>query len=232
MKKAGGMLVLFLTALLMIAGCSSASPAPTAMSADSILSRSYDAMQSAVSFHFIMDHNSGGTTISTGTVMTRIEGDIAKPDKMQATISGTAMGLSVEIQLVTVGGKMMMTNPLNGNWETPSSVFDVLNVFDPGKGVAAIIKGMANPSILEDENVESVPCYHLKGAVPSEEMKPITGTAVAGVNADVDVWIAKDSFQIQQIKVAGKIAAGDADGIVRTLTFNGYGKVIDIQLPK
>lgn len=232
MKKAFGILVLFITALFLLTGCSLKSPGPSALSMDQVLTKSYDSMQNVKSFHFILDHNTGGTKISSVIVMTKMEGDVAKPDRMQAKISGTAAGMSLEMQLVAADGKILMTNPLNGKWETPASQLDVLNVFDPGKGIAAIIKGISSPAGLKDEKVGNVLCYHLKGTVSSTDLKPITGVALEGATADIEVWIAKDGFLIQEVKVTGKIADGDVDGIVRTLTFSNYDKNVDIKLPQ
>lgn len=228
--------ICILTALLMVTvlvvtGCSKATSA-TALSASEILSKSYDDMQAVSSFHFVLDHVGGGTPISMGVAMTKAEGDIVRPDKLQATISGTAIGTPIEVKLVAADGKMLMTNPLSGKWEAPPDQFKVLSVFDPGTGIAAIIKGIATPSSLDDEQVGDTLSYHLKGGVASEALSPLTGSAVTGVIVDTEVWIGKEDFLVRQVKLTGKITEGEIEGIVRTLTFTNFNQNVNITLPQ
>ena len=75
-------------------------------------------------------------------------------------------------------------------------------------------------------------CYHLKGDIQSEALAPLTGTTAQGVPIGTEVWIAKDSLLVQQVKLTGKITDSEADGIVRTLTFTNYNKDVDIAFPK
>lgn len=227
--------IIYITALafvlsLVFAGCSSKSAA--AMSAPDVLSKSYDTMQTVKSFHFVLEHNEDGTPIGSGIVMTKAEGDVVKPDELKATITGTAMGMTVKVELVTAEGKTMMTNPLNKKWEELTDQFKVLSVFDPSTGIAAIIKDITNPASLKDEKVGDALCYHIKGDIVSQTLEPITGVTAKDVPVGVEVWIDKESFLVQQISLTGKITDGEKDGIVRTLTISNYDKDVDISLPE
>jgi len=211
------------------AGCSS-SKAENLTTAD-ILTKSYDSMQAAKSFHFTMEHDKSGTPISKDILMTKLAGDIVSPDKLQATIDGTYASTAIEVKLVTVSGKTYMTNPISGIWEVAPDSFKVLSVFDPGTGVAAIIKGLTDASKLGDEKVGKTQCYHLSGNVSSETLAPLTGTTATGVKIGTEVWIDQKTFLVQQVKLTGKITDSETDGITRTLNFTNYNKNIDIELP-
>jgi hypothetical protein len=212
---------------IVIAGCSSKSAA--AMTAPDVLGKSYDQMQTVKSFHFILEHSEGGTPIGSGIIMTKAEGDVVKPDKLQATITGTAMGMTVEVKLVS---KTMMTNPLNNKWEELTDTFKVLGVFDPGTGIAAIIKDIANPTSLKDEKVGEVLCYHIKGDIMSQTLEPITGVTAKDIPVGVEVWVDQEGLLVQQIKLTGKITDTEQDGIIRTLTISNYDKDVEIKLPE
>jgi lipoprotein LprG len=212
-----------------LAGCSS-NKTDNMTTAD-ILTKSYDSMQAAKSFHFTMAHDTSGTPISKDILMTKLSGDIVSPDKLQATISGTYSGAAIEVKLVTVSGKTYMTNPISGIWEAAPDSFKVLSVFDPGTGVAAIIKGLTDTENLGDDKVGSSKCYHLKGNVLSETLAPLTGTTATGVKIGAEVWIDKKTFLVSQVKLTGKITDSETDGITRTLNFTNYNKNIDIELP-
>ncbi len=74
-------------------------------------------------------------------------------------------------------------------------------------------------------------CYHLKGTIASEALKPLTGSAAQGEMIPAEVWIAKDGLLVLQVKLDGKITYAEEDGIVRTLTFTDYDKAVEITLP-
>jgi hypothetical protein len=261
MRKSEGFIVkctvslitaLILMILLALPGCAVKETAPTAMPQEDpvqsydamqketapttmpqeVLMQSYDAMQAVKSFHFLLRHNTGGTPITMGMVMTKAEGNIVRPDKLQTTISGTFMGSAIDVKLVTVDGETMITNPLSGRWERLSDMFAALAVFDPATSVADIIKGLKDPPDASDEKVGNVLCYHLKGAIASEALKSLTSSGVQGEMIPTEIWIAKDSLLVYQVSIEGKITQAEEDGIVRTLTFADYDKAFDITLPE
>jgi hypothetical protein len=232
MRTVGIILAVFMMVPAIITGCSKAAPSTTPLTAMEIISKSGENMQAVNSFHFLLDQTGGGTPITMGIEMTKAEGDIVRPDKMQATISGTAMGMSLEVKLVSSGGTMYMTNPLSGAWEVPPDQFKVFSIFDPATGLAAILKGMTAPGQLGEEQKGGTLCYHLKGSVASDALRPITGSAVAGVTIDVEVWIGEEDFLVRQIRLEGKITESEKDGIVRTLDLSGFNQEVNIQLPQ
>ena len=210
-------------------GCSSKSTAN--LTTEDKLAKAYDSMQSAESFHFTLEHDKSGTPISKNILMTTLVGNIVSPDKLKATITGTYSDTAIEVSLVTVSGQTYMTNPISGAWELAPSSFEVLSVFDPGTGIASIIKGLSDVTDLGEEKVGKTKCYHLKGNVLSETLAPLTGVSATGEKIAAEVWIDKKTFHVQQVKLTGKITDSEEDGITRTLVFSDYNKKIDIELP-
>jgi hypothetical protein len=230
------MMACMMAVMLVLSGCTGkpagtpASPSP--LTPAEVLSKSYDAMQAVKSFHFVLDHKTGGTPIAAGIDMQKAEGDIANPDKFQTKITGTLMGSAIEVSIVTVGDTSMMTNPLSNKWEVIPDSFKVLTVFDPGSGIASIIKGLSDLSDLGDTSVGGKNCYHLKGNIASEALQPLTGTTATGVPIAAEVWIDKETMLVQQVQLTGKITDSEAGGIVRTLQFSDYDKEVAIALPQ
>ncbi len=214
----------------LLTGCSSAGG--QALASADVLSKSYDSMQAAQSFHFTMEHDTAGTPISKSILMTKLTGDIVSPDKLQATITGTYSDMAIEVRLITVGADTYMTNPINAQWEVAPNSFKVLSVFDPGSGVASIISGLTDVEDMGMEKVGKANCYHYKGYVLSEALAPLTGTSAVGQKIAAEVWINKKNFYVQQVRLTGKITDSEQEGITRTLTFTDYNKDIDIELPE
>ncbi len=218
--------------LLMVIAASCAGAKTSSLTAENIISKASDQMQAASSFHFVLDQTGGGTPIAMGIEMTKAEGDIVKPDKLKVTITGTVSGMSIAVQMVTVGSSTLMTNPLSGKWEVPPSQFAVLSVFDPDTGIAAIIKGVSALKKLDDAQAGGVTCYHISGNVTSDELKALTGSSVQGTTVSVELWIGQADFMVRSIKLSGKITDTEAPGIVRTLNISNFNQPMTIELPQ
>jgi hypothetical protein len=214
----------------LLAGCSA--PAQSTLSAREIVSTAGDKIQELNSFHFALDQVGGGTPIAMGIEMKKAEGDVVKPDKLKLTISGTALGFALQVQMVEVGKTAKMTNPLSGKWETLSDQFQILSVFDPGSGVASILRGLNNGIRLADEQSGGVNCYHLKGDISSESLSALAGSSVSGGTVAAEVWIGEADSLMRTAKLTGKITAGEVDGIVRTLSLSNFNVAVSIELPQ
>jgi hypothetical protein len=230
--------VLLLTCLVLltVTGCggnntTSSTPSPTPLTAEQVLSESSKKLEAANSFHFVLDHNGGGTPIAMGIDMLKASGDMVKPDKMKTSISGTAMGMIIQVEVITLGSDTYMTNPLSGKWELLPNEFKVLSVFDPATGVAAIMKNMAGATLLADEDVQGKPCYHISGETDSGNLNAISGSSIQGTKCKVEAWISRDNFLPQVIKLEGRITETEKEGIIRTLTFTDYNLDAKIEKP-
>lgn len=189
-------------------------------------------MQTVNSYHFVLDQSGGGTPLGIGLEMNKAVGDVVRPDKLKATISGTFAGMSLEVQLVSSAGVARMTNPVNGNWEEPPAQFNVLSLFDPNTGIAAIMNGMANITRLDDASSSRVLLYHLSGNINSKDLSSITGISLEGTSIKVEVWIGQNDWLVRNIQLTGQITETEVPGIVRRLTLSNFNSPVSIELPK
>jgi hypothetical protein len=216
--------------LALISGCSGTTT--SSVPAQEIVSKSSDKMQALNSYHFALDQVGGGTPITMGIEMKKADGDVLKPDRLKMSISGTALGFTIQVQMVTVGSTIEMTNPLSGKWENLSDQFKMLSLFDPNSGIAAILRGISNASKLADEQSGGVNCYHLTGNIKSDALTALTGTSASGVDINTELWIGTDDFLVRTIKLTGKITETEVSGIVRTLTLSNFNQAVSIELPQ
>ena len=178
---------------------------PASLTAAQVISQASDKLDAVNSFHCTLDQTGGGTPIGSGVEMTKVDGDIVRPDRLQATLTGTVSGMSVSIQMISVGSVTYMTNPLTSNWEQLPTEFAVLSVFNPNTGITAIMRGITSLGKLSDEQSAGVICYHLSGSIDSGNLSPITGSSVKGTAISVELWVGKDDFLVRSIKLTGKI---------------------------
>jgi hypothetical protein len=224
--------LLLMVAAIVITGCAKQAPTPATLTASQIIGKSSEEMQVLNSFHFALDQVGGGTPIAMGIEMKKAYGDVVRPDRLKMTISGTVSGMSLEVQLVTVGGVIYMTNPLSGKWEKPPDEFKVLSVFDPNTFIANVMKDIAGLTKLDDEESAGVLCYHLSGTIKSDELSAIAGSSAKGVAINIEIWIGKDDLLVRNIKLSGKVTETEVEGIIRTLNLSNYNEAVNIELPE
>jgi len=225
-------LILLIIIVTVVGGCAKQAATPTPLTAAQIIDKSSKNMRDINSFHFALDQAGGGTPIAMGIEMQKASGDVVRPDKLKMTIDGTFSGMALEVQMITVGGVIYMTNPISGQWETPPAEFDILSVFNPNAFIASVMQDITGLTKLTDEDSGGVICYHLSGSISSEDLSAITGSSVKGVAINVEVWIGKDDLLLRSVKLTGKITETEVPGIVRTLSLSDFNEVISIELPK
>lgn len=220
---------------ILLSGCNeSLAPSP-ALSATEIVDRCAETMETIDSFHLELTQVGGTTPIAMGLEMSEAAGDVVRPDRLKGEITATMMGLPVRLEYIAVGNTSFVTNPLTGQWEPFPSEFSAAGIFDPDTGIAAILRGMTNLSRLEDQKMAGFACFHIKGNIISDDLRPITRlftlSQLEGVDIAAEVWLDWEDFLLRRIRLEGQITAEEKPGIIRTITFSDYNKSVEIELP-
>ena len=234
MKSRSGIaisIVVVVLAACLLSGCGKAAP-PSSMTALEVVDRCMQSMDAAESFHFELDHDGGGTPIAMGLVMNEAEGDIARPDRLKVEVSATMRGLFIEVEVITVGSVVYITNPLTREWEPLPTEFSAVSFFDPDSGITAILEGMTNLVKLKDEKMEGLVCYHIAGKTASQYLNSIALSSVEGVIVDTEVWVDTEYFLLRRIRLEGRITEGEESGIVRTISLSDFDQSLEIELPE
>ena len=180
-------LLLATFALPLLAGCGLVSqveptPTPVPLSVQEILQRSGEATGVLGTFRFTLEHNKGGgTPISETVVVTEVEGEVVSPDSISITFAGTFGRFAVKSSIVTIGSESYMTNPVTGVWEQVSTGVSPLGFFDPQEGIGSMMTQMRD-AVLVSRTPEE---YRIDGILTSEELRPLLGTVLAGLDVEV-----------------------------------------------
>jgi len=227
-------LVSIMSIVSVIASCVSEKTATTAstpaINAAEIIAQSTDKLESITSFSFELTHEGGGTPIAMGLVLQEAVGTMVKPDTLTTHITATMGGLSAQVNVITIGSTTYMTNPLTMQWEVLGESFSAVAIFNPNTGIMAILSDIIEPAIVED-NVTDQTEYHIKGKIPVESLRPITMSSVGGTQIDADLWINRDDYSINRIRIVGKITDSEIPGIIRTLKLYDYDVPVEIKAP-
>jgi hypothetical protein len=213
---------------LALAACGGGKPQPAA--AD-IVAQAIKATQAEKAFHFVFDEKEGPRS-TTGLHLSFAEGDVVVPDKIQADVSGTLLGVPLRSQLIVVSGRYFVQDPLSGKWQEVSVKTNPVAFFDPAKGVLAVIKGAKNVEVVGSEKVAGVDAYHLKGKAPLSAITPILGNTPGPRLVDVELWVDKATDRLARLRLVGRVQEGDSAATERTVEITKYGVVVPIAPPK
>jgi hypothetical protein len=213
---------------LALAACGGGKPQPAA--AD-IVAQAIKATQAEKAFHFVFDEKEGPRS-TTGLHLSFAEGDVVVPDKIQADVSGTLLGVPLRSQLIVVSGRYFVKDPLSGKWQEVSVKTNPVAFFDPAKGVLAVIEGAKNVEVVGSEKVAGVDAYHLKGKTPLSAITPILGNTPGPRLVDVELWVDKATDRLARLRLVGRVQEGDSAATERTVEITKYGVVVPIAPPK
>lgn len=222
--------VLLFLALALVA-CNSPGSTSTAMpTAQQLLSSAQAAIQKVTSYHFnLMADNPGTNTVLT---IKSADGDVLVPDKLKANANALVLGNVVQVQLVSIGDKQYITDPISGQWTPTSGLLDPRSLADTKTGVAAIISNIQNPSTPTDSSIDGTPCWNIDGQLDVHYLKSITGVdAPTGTKVAVTTCIGKSDNLPYLLRVNGKAVEGDTDKTVRTFKLSKFNEQITIVAP-
>ena len=232
-----GKLISSISLLLALGIACGSDPTPTAipeeatLTATEIMRLAAEGFESLLYFHFEMTHEGGGTPIALGLEMDQVEGDIAAPDRMKATIQAQVRGLFLEVSAITIGDDTYITNPFTGEYEKLTNGITGGGFFDPAKGISAIIREAIGPILLPDDTLDGTPVYHLAGSIRSEDLKSISPDATEGFMLGAEIWIGKEDFLIRKLVLEGRITQDEKENITRTILVSGFDEPVTIDAP-
>jgi len=224
-----------LLTLLAALGCQTAQPttSPTPLpDVRSILESSGEAMALLETFHFLLSHKGGATTIAEGLAIKEVDGDVVKPDKLRITWEGTFGGFFVRADVIAVGGETYMTDPITRKWSTISGEVNPLGFFDPAVGIAAIMADMTDASLVSVEKLGNTDTYRIQGKLPSLSLYPLLFTVAQDLMVDTEVWIGADDGYLRQVTFSGKVTEEEDQGITRTIRLSGFNTPVEIVAPR
>lgn len=209
---------------LLLAGCGGGGGAKQPSAAE-IVSQTTTKTAAVRSFHFALKVENAPASSSGGLSLSRADGDLAVPDRLQATISGTLSGVPLESQLVIIGRRDFLKDPLSQKWREVDIKTTPLRFFDPRKGVLAILKGATALTRVGVDKVGGVDAYHLHGKVPARRVAALLGNAAASGLDPVELWVGKDDLVLRRVRVR------EAGGVARTVEISRLGAPVTIEAP-
>lgn len=190
---AGGLLLALLAACL-----PSASPPLTARQ---IASQSAARMVALRSLHFTIEVKGASKPIDPlgQLLLRRAEGDVVRPDRAQSRIRVALAGVIVEIQAISIGDTLWLTNPVTRRWEQapPGWSYNPAVLFDSRQGLTSLLERAALERA-PDESLDGKAHYRLTGELAGSELAPMTAGMITGA-VRFTLWIGADDFLLRRV---------------------------------
>lgn len=220
-----------LLGLLTIAFTLTACGGTNTPTAQQVIANAQAAIRKVTSYHFnlVVDHPGTGGLL---TIMSA-DGDILVPDKLKASANVVLLGNTAKVQIIAIGAKQYVTDPITGKWQPVTGLFDPRTLSDPQMGVASILGHLQNPSTPTDSSVDGVPCWSINGTLDDQYLAGIAngGPAPSGSKVAATTCIGKANNLPCLIRLNGVAAAGDSAQTVRTFKLSKFGESLTITPP-
>ena len=209
----------------------SSTPAPVALSPQEVLARSGETMESLNSFHFLLRHEVGSTTLIPGLAVDEAEGDVVKPDRLSADFTAKFGNILVKASVVAIGDINYMTNPLTGEWETVETKVSPLGFFNPSEGISGMMAGLEQATLVEGP-AKSGDEYVLAGLLEAVLLGPLLGETLEDQRVETKLTIRADSFHLTKVVFDGKVIPTDDDEVVRVITLSRFNDDLRVEPPE
>lgn len=197
-----------------------------------ILRSSAEALDRANSFHFLLEHENGTTPIFFDLQMDRAEGDILRPDRMQAEVTARLRGVTARSKVIAIGDQAWMTNPFTQGFQPLPTGTSVRQLFDPGTGVRRIVEAMQDPRLTENERIDGVDCYVIEGRMDSADLRAVAPIAESGLTVKVRVHVGKDDRLPRRVRLDGPLAQSEQPTIARKVSLSRFNEQMSIEPPQ
>lgn len=221
-----------LAGLVVLAGCGGGSTSGSSAPSEAQIVQRTEAKTSALkSFHFVyavQDPPSGGS----GLNLTAADGDVLVPGKLKASVSGTYAGVPLSSQVVFVGAKSYLKNPLSGAWQSFRTAASPIGYFDPSRGVLAVIRKSRTLRLDGSATVGGAATYRLHGPMAATDVASFLITKPGSAQVQVDLYVDKHDFLLRRVVVTGPVNGSEPKGITRVITLSRFDEAVTVTPPK
>jgi LppX/LprAFG-like lipoprotein len=221
-----------------------------------LLQAAAKAMAALRTFHFDMETIEGQSTILENLELQKVEGDVLRPDSFRATLTAKVAVVKVSVDVVSVGGAVWVTDPLqagtvwrqvagDGEQNAGAAFTDLIN---PDRLFLAAISLIDDPKIDGTEKINGQECTVVTGQFDPKRLQELASPAagVPGTPAEGEVntssmltgepvylsaWIADDG-RVLRIEEEGPLTTSESNDVVRAITFTKFDEPIEISAPQ
>lgn len=186
------------------------------------------------SLHFVADLTGALAYIDAEQIfaLKHVEGDLAMPDRVKATLRTRTIGQTIETAVVGVGQTQFARNPVSGRWEAlppEYGTFDLGALFSPEVGITALLKS----ATFRNEAVETLDGrahYVISATTPGADLARMTSGMIRDGNVQATLWIDGETSAVTQIRLIETDSDTD-DPTTWLIKLSAFDQPVEIVLP-
>lgn len=178
-------------------------------------------------------------------ISVEIEGDYIEPDKLQMSLVVEMNGeQSPRIEVIMIGEEIYVKDPETRQWmrgEDVAAYEDYAGLEEFALGSIEYMKAFEGTSILGDEEINGISCYHIKGIVRPENMIDTAQELIPPDSEalDAELWIGKNDYLVHQMIIDIELDEASEDSelpisagsFTFTYQFSQHNESITIEAP-
>lgn len=182
--------------------------------------------------HFVLGLEEAPIEMMPGLNVTRAEGDVVRPDRMQAKLQAKALGMVISVNFRAVQGVQYVTNPIAPDqWQALPTPAIAGSLLDPQIGVTAILSGLVDAKVVGEDSLDGIDAWRITAIADNQLVAPFFQSEPASGNTAVEAWIGTSDFLVYKVILTGPTVVGDSDNVQRTIEFSRFGEVVEIVPP-
>lgn len=232
--------LIFLLIIVAVAIAACGSPQEVELTPQEIVEQSVAHMLSLQGYQFLIEPS--GPTVyldeSQGISFLRTQGHFVAPDKLRADVRAMAIGIIVDVEVISVGGELWQTNFLTGGWEllSPQDNFDPIELFKPDSGILSILSTeLLNIELVGEEELEEMPGLALisyLADLAGENINKVSYGMIGSEELVVQLWLDTSTSEIHRLIITDPMDDGEDQDTVWQIDFWDFDGVTVITAPE
>jgi hypothetical protein len=236
-----------LAAAFLFRGALERSGAQETQDAQALLTEAANNVAALETFAFALTTQNGETQFIEGITLTSVTGAVKRPDSFMAEAEVDLMLATINIKMLSVGGRLWFTNPMSTTEEyeeidlSGAGEVDPTVLINPDRLILPALRTVVDPVIAGTESLDGVDTTRINGTVDLSGVINLAATPDAGADQEEALftlptsmpfaaWIDGDKL-VRRVELTGAILKDEADDIVRRVDLSAFNEPVDIQAP-
>lgn len=178
-------------------------------------------------------------------ISVEIEGDYVAPDKVHMTLVMEMNGeASPAIEVIGIGDNIYVRDPETGEWmpdEEVAEYEDYAGLEEFALGSVEYMRAFEGTGILEDEDINGISCFHIRGIVNPQNMVDAAQELIPDETTPItaELWIGKNDYLVHQMLIGIELEDDSEDteipisagSFTFTYQFSRHNEPITIEAP-
>ena len=214
---------------ILLAACGSGGSFPNARELVAAATLNMNQVQAV---HFVLGLEDAPIEMMPGLKVNRAEGDVVRPDRMQAELRAKVLGMVISVNFRAVQGVQYVTNPIAPDrWQALPTPAIAGSLLDPQIGVTAILSGLVDAKVVGRDSLDGIDAWRITATADNQLVAPFFQSEPAPGMTAVQAWIGTSDLLVYKVILTGPQVVGDPDNVRRTIEFSRFGEVVEIVPP-